>query len=69
MEDENKEKVTELDRDLERHKEAIGKLNDKLQKTTEMLNRARAQASSGTPKASSGGATSEEMVKLQDKID
>ena len=34
-----------------------------------MLNRARAQASSGTPKASSGAASSEDMMKLQEKID
>jgi hypothetical protein len=42
MEDQHKGDVNELNRDLERHKEAISKLNDKLITTSKNLATARA---------------------------
>ena len=53
--------IDELNRDLERHKEAIGKLNDKLITTTKNLATARAQATTPTNNSKS---SPEENLKL-----
>lgn len=53
--------IDELNRDLERHKEAIGKLNDKLITTTKNLATARAQ---GTTPTNNSKSSPEENLKL-----
>lgn len=62
----HKQDTEEVVADLEKHKAAIAKLGDKLQKTTDALMKAR--ATSG-PAGGGSMVNSAELQKLQDKID
>ena len=68
LDEDHQRKMQEVNQDLEKHKEAIGKLSERLKKSQEMV--ARGQKTTPTASAPSlGTASSEELQKLQEKFD